>query len=191
MLTFAAAVVEEIAEKSEAGASWYVEPLNALVAALIGTVVTLAVNAWWRHRNRAQPDWHLDLRGVGFKRGGSAHGHGEGYHIHGSLSNVGDGVAHGVKLRGVSKAHFGFRENGGSGGIAPLMLPGSTEPISGSIELGNWDGAVLVIEWTAPPTHRKKREELKIRIAEQLDRPGYEFTDPDTGVVSQKYFEDS
>ena len=190
MLTSIIAGVEDAVEKSDAVSTWYVEPLNAVAAAFIGTVVTLLVNAWWRYRNRAQPEWNLNLRAVGFPRGGSAHGDSEGYGLYGSLSNIGDGVAHGVKVRAEPKASFSFSDKAGSGGVAPLMLPGSSESLGGSVPLGHWDDAILIIEWTVSPTHRKKRESLKVRLSEQLDRPGFEYTDPTTGEVSQKYFED-
>lgn len=191
MLSFIEAVVEESVEKSDAGSSWYVEPLNALVAALIGTVVTLGVNAWWRHRNRAQPDWHLTLSGEMHPSTDLRWGIRRGYTFRGSISNVGDGVAHRVSLKVVGANQINFADRKAQGGIAPLMMLGSTETFSHALESANWDELEFLVEWTSPPTHLGKNCHHRFKVKDFMEQPGYEYTDPETGEVSMVYLEDS
>lgn len=189
MLKFVAEVAKETAEKSGNETTWFVEPLNALVAALIGALVTLAVNGWWRYRNRAEPDWHVTLSGYG--RGEkSDYGEESGYRIFGSVSNVGDGVAHRVSLASSGGSNIRFSERIASGGVSPIMMLGGSEALDGIIPLGTWDDCELTLEWTTPPTHKRKRKQYTFKPGEYMDRPGERYTDPETGVVSLKYFED-
>lgn len=70
------------------------------------------------------------------------------------------------------------------------MILGETEALGGTIPLGKWDDCTLTLEWPTAPTHQRKKKQFVFKPGEYMDRPGEQYTDPETGVVSLRYFED-
>lgn len=167
---------------------WGAVAAMAAVAALVGSLATVTVNAISKHRNRPEPDWSISLHGYGIRDEADAPGEGAGYHFHGTISNVGDGPAHSLKLTPARGASY-MPKIAGTGQILPVLRVGELVFFEMSTPLGSWNEPVT-LSWVDPPTRLRKGRKYVFRVGEFMERPGYEYTDPETGEVLQRHFED-
>lgn len=188
--TLAAAATSTPAEQGGwLGGGWTAIGAAAAVGGLVATLITNLVTTISRKRNRPEPDWHIQLRGSvhGLE---SSYGELSGYDLSGSISNVGDGVAHSVYVGPVKSADGGFSKHHRTGGVVPLMERGAVELVLFHVDMGEWGNATLQLEWIDPPTRLRKKRSLIFQPGDYMERPGVRYTDPNTGEVSQRYIED-
>lgn len=163
--------------------AWFWPAVTALVtlAALVGSGFSWAVATLIRWRTRPEPDWMFDLAGSA-KAPGDIHQSGDpGYSVFGTLSNVGDGVAHSVRLRVSDGCKGIFLSGVRTKGTIPVIEKGSTQEIRIEIPLGSWDVATVVLEWVDPPTRLKKHRDLLLDFRSMMERPKVVEWNPETG----------
>lgn len=169
---------------------WGAVAAMAAVAALVGSLTTVIVNAISRHRNRPEPDWSIVLVGTATKPPRDESKFSGAYSLRGTLMNVGDGVAHNVRFVAAGQASILLSGDTYRAKVIALIRQGDSVDIEISIRVGDWSKATFTLEWTDPPTRLKKRRSFAFRAGDYMERPGYSVMDPKSGKFNVEPFEE-
>ncbi|GAA3399388.1 hypothetical protein [Pseudarthrobacter polychromogenes] len=163
----------------------------AAVAAVVGSAAIIGAFFSWltaviiRHREQPEADWAVMMHGYATEE--DVPGVNEaGVHLSGRISNAGDGGAFRVRLES-RNCKAGFTPADTQGMVAKsFMPPGADLSFWIEMDLDSWNDAEVDIVWTAPPTRLRKEMRSPLNPKDFMDPPGVPFTDPDTGVVSER-----
>ena len=164
---------------------WATAGVAAAIATALATGTSTVVALWWRRQDRPEADWAFSRDDI--------HREGSGrpeipdpavFSTH--LSNAGDGTAFRVRVRGEHcTTGLASMQRGVAGRspyeVVPAMHPGDQVYLWVTAEDDAWDEAEFVLEWTPSPTRKRKRLELRQRLAELGPLPEPNEMDPETG----------
>lgn len=166
------ASVTDIVEVAPKGGEepWTAVAAAAAVGGVVATVVTTALSAWIRSRNRPEPEWEVTK----FVDVGTNDELGEhiGIRWGGSITNIGDGVAFQLRVATNEGAIANVNAKGErSKAVLPYMRTGDSADFSVKAGLDDWEGMELIISWVEPPTRLRKLRSYKIDLTADIGRP--------------------
>lgn len=163
---------------------WAAAAVVVALSVAIGSLITVGINAWTKHRERPEADWAVDMNvyaNLDDPYGGEA-----GIQVYAKISNVGDGGAFRVSLDAENcTARFASQETQGMSAHA-YMPPGSVIPVAASMGLDAWDSAKLELVWTEPPTRLGKKRRYDITPRVFVEEPLVQTTHPKSGEVTRR-----
>lgn len=165
------------------GQTWFWPAVTALVtlAALVGSGFSWAVATYLRWRTRPEPDWLFELQGTAMGPDSERGGGYFGYTVSGTVTNVGDGVAHSVRILSVNSCTAGIFSRPRTRGTVPIMDRGDTEDIRVRVPPGSWESAAFELEWIDPPTRLKRKRRIGVDFRSMVERPKAVDWDSQTG----------
>lgn len=160
------------------GNFWAIVGLAATISTGLATGISTLAALWWRRQDRKLPDWV-------WHETGSADGSVDSYgnesesRAWGVLANAGEGRAYRLVIRGDGcEAYMTARVEGSSIGIGeiavglrPTVEPGEQFRVHAHCLPEDWSSASVVVEWTQPPTWKKKRVTEVFPLSEIADAP--------------------
>jgi hypothetical protein len=143
------------------------------MATFLASAIAGAVGWMARTRSRPEADWAFWPRGV--KRSAADPRH----DLAVVMSNAGDGYAFRVSISGEHcKAHLRgdsqdpmVRRRQLWFPFVPLVIPGQEQMMDVQCLLEDWDRAVIIIEWTTPPTRLGRRLTDRVPLREIRPAP--------------------
>lgn len=164
---------------------WAAAAALVALSVAIGSLITIGINAWAKHRERPEADWSVHMSGHAIPED-QGYGQEVGFHAYGRISNVGDGGAFQVGLQTKNcRASLSVEDTQGMP-TAAYAPPGSVLGFHVVIDLDQWESAEVTIAWTAPPTRLKQRLNADLTPRNFIDQPGVDVIDPKSGVATQR-----
>lgn len=153
---------------------WAAVAAIGTVAALIATLVTIAVGAWLRNRNRPEPEWEVDIRYSSQTREWADR---VGGTFFGSVTNVGDGSAFQLRLASKDGSVIPISWKTASfNRVRASMLTGDKIDFSLDVGLDDWVGEVVTLTWIEAPTRLGKMQTKTVDLTQGESQPAHEFT---------------
>jgi hypothetical protein len=164
---------------------WTAAAALVALSVAIGSLVTIGITAWVKHRERPEADWAVHMSGHAVPEE-QAYGIEAGFHSHGRISNVGDGGAFQVELQTKNcRGSFSAEDTHGMP-TAAYAPPGSVLGFHIVTDLDKWDSAEVSIVWTASPTRLKQQAKADLTPRNFMEKPGVTVTDPKSGIVTHR-----